>query len=434
LKEKIIKKINSKTATISIVGLGYVGLPLVLAFSDSGYKVIGIDIDDQKVKKLNRGESYIENIESSRINKARERGFKATSDFGSVEEADVLILCVPTPLTKNKEPDTSYIYNTLDSILPFIKKGQALSLESTTYPGTTEEILAPKIEEKKLEIGNDFFLIYSPEREDPGNHKYNTYNIPKIVGGHKDNCLEVGSAIYQSIIETVIPVSSTKVAEMTKLLENIYRAVNIGLVNEMKVVADKMGMDIYEIIEAASSKPFGYTPYYPGPGLGGHCIPIDPFYLSWKAKEYNIHTRFIELAGEVNAEMPKWVLSKICDSLNNLGKSINGSKILILGIAYKKDIDDTRESPAIELIRLLKDRKANVEYSDPFVSHFPKKRNFNYDLVSTELNDITLSSFDVVVLATDHSGFDYNLIASSAKMIIDCRGIYRKLQDNIIRG
>lgn len=285
-----------------------------------------------------------------------------------------------------------------------------------------------------MEIGNDFFLIYSPEREDPGNHKYNTYNIPKIVGGHKDDCLEVGSAIYQSIIETVIPVSSTKVAEMTKLLENIYRAVNIGLVNEMKVVADKMGMDIYEIIEAASSKPFGYTPYYPGPGLGGHCIPIDPFYLSWKAKEYNIHTRFIELAGEVNAEMPKWVLSKICDSLNNLGKSINGSKILILGIAYKKDIDDTRESPAIELIRLLKDRKANVEYSDPFVSHFPKKRNFNYDLESTELNDITLSSFDVVVLATDHSGFDYNLIASSAKMIIDCRGIYRKLQDNIIRG
>lgn len=343
----LLSKIRSKCATIGVVGLGYVGLPLSLRFVETEFSVLGFDIDDNKIKKLNSGESYIKHIGVERVYKAWESGnLEATTDFSRASEVDALILCVPTPLGNHKEPDLSFITNTLNSLLPYLRKGQIISLESTTYPGTTEEELRPALESKGFTVGKDIFLVYSPEREDPGNPKFSTNNTPKIVGGSTSECLEIGLALYSRIVEKVIPVSSTQVAEMTKILENIYRAVNIGLVNELKILADKMEIDIWEVIDAAATKPFGFTPFYPGPGLGGHCIPIDPFYLTWKAKEYGISTRFIELAGEINTAMPNWVVSKVIDALNDQGKALKNSRILVLGIAYKKNIDDSRESPA----------------------------------------------------------------------------------------
>lgn len=433
-KKASVAKFKSKQALIGIVGLGYVGLPLMLRYNAVGYRVLGIDIDADKVSKLNAGQSYIEHISSEKIAAAREGGFEATTDFRSVSDCDALILCVPTPLNKYREPDMSFVINTTDAIKSYLRAGQVISLESTTYPGTTEEELLPRVEESGLVVGEDIFLVYSPEREDPGNQNFETRTIPKVVGGHTQGCLEVGIALYEQAIDEVVPVSSTKVAEMTKLLENIHRAVNIGLVNEMKVVADRMGIDIFEVVDAAATKPFGFTAYYPGPGLGGHCIPIDPFYLTWKAREYGLHTRFIELSGEVNKAMPKYVLGKLLEGLNERGKALKGSRILVLGIAYKKNVDDMRESPSVEIMELIAAKGGIVAYSDPHVPEFPKMREHHFDLSSEALTAENLASFDAVVLATDHDGFDYELIEQHAQLVIDSRGKYRVPAPHIIKA
>ena len=418
---ELIYKFQSKTAVIGIVGLGYVGLPLALRFSEVGYPVLGFDIHDGKVERLNAGETLIEHVSSSSIRAARGRGFEATTNFARVGEADALILCVPTPLTKHREPDLSFVLDTLSSLLPNLRPGQVVSLESTTYPGTTDEELGPRIERQGFVLGQDVFLVYSPEREDPGNPDYTTNTIPKIVGGRTPACLDVGMALYGQVIDKLVPVSSTRAAELTKLLENIHRAVNIGLVNEMKIVADKLDIDIHEVIAAASTKPFGFTAYQPGPGLGGHCIPIDPFYLTWKAREYGVHTRFIELAGEVNSAMPDYVMMKLAGALNERCKSIKGSKVLVLGIAYKKNVDDMRESPSVILMEKLRDAGAEVSYSDPHVPMFPETREHHFDLSSVQLTSANIGDFDCLLLATDHERFDYELIAK-ASLVVDSRG------------
>ncbi|MBD9484629.1 UDP-N-acetyl-D-glucosamine 6-dehydrogenase [Pseudomonas sp. PDM14] len=429
-----IARFKSKEAIIGIVGLGYVGLPLMLRYSAIGYRVLGIDIDQSKVENLNAGHSYIEHIPAEKIALARQRGFEATTDFRRVTECDALILCVPTPLNKYREPDMSFVINTTDALKPYLRAGQIVSLESTTYPGTTEEELLPRVQEGGLVVGEDVFLVYSPEREDPGNPNFETRTIPKVIGGHTPACLQVGIALYEQAIDQVVPVSSTKAAELTKLLENIHRAVNIGLVNEMKVVADRMGIDIFEVVDAAATKPFGFTAYYPGPGLGGHCIPIDPFYLTWKAREYGLHTRFIELSGEVNQAMPEYVVGKLMDGLNDQGRALKGSRVLVLGIAYKKNVDDMRESPSVEIMELLEAKSAVVAYSDPHVPVFPTMREHHFELSSEPLTAENLASFDAVVLATDHDRFDYALIESSARLIVDSRGKYRTPANHIIKA
>lgn len=434
IKRASVGKFKSREALIGIVGLGYVGLPLMLRYNAIGFRVLGIDIDDAKVSKLNAGQSYIEHISAEKIHTARQSGFEATADFERVSECDALILCVPTPLNKYREPDMSFVINTTEAIKPYLRVGQVVSLESTTYPGTTEEELFPRIQEGGLTVGEDIFLVYSPEREDPGNANFETRTIPKVIGGHTPACLEVGIALYEQAIDQVVPVSSTKAAEMTKLLENIHRAVNIGLVNEMKVVADRMGIDIFEVVDAAATKPFGFTPYYPGPGLGGHCIPIDPFYLTWKAREYGLHTRFIELSGEVNQAMPEYVVSKLMDGLNHNSKSLKGSKVLVLGIAYKKNVDDMRESPSVEIMELLEAKGCLVAYSDPHVPVFPKMREHHFKLSSEALSAENLASFDAVVLATDHDKFDYELIRLHARLLVDSRGKYRTPEAHIIKA
>ncbi len=350
------------------------------------------------------------------IQAAVDNGFEATTDFTRASEADTLILCVPTPLDLHREPDLSYVIDTMDSLLPYLRKGQVVSLESTTYPGTTDEELKPRIESMNFTVGDDVFLVYSPEREDPGNPDFKTQTIPKVCGGDTEACQEVGVALYSHVIDRVVTVSSTRAAEMTKLLENIHRAVNIGLVNEMKIVADKMGINIYEVIDAAATKPFGFVPYYPGPGLGGHCIPIDPFYLTWKAREYGVNTRFIELAGEVNSSMPEYVISKVAQGLNEHKKSINGSRILVLGIAYKKNVDDMRESPSVEIMEQLQEHGAIVEYSDMYVPVFPKMRRYSFDLKSVDLTKENIQSYDCIVVATNHDDFDYSLIFENAEL------------------
>ena len=431
-KKKLIERLNKKSAVIGIFGLGYIGLPLALRYLDSGFKVVGFDLDTKKVDKLRLGKSYIDYIPSSKISKYLKNQFEVTEDFSRSKGLDVLILCVPTPLKKYKKPDLSFVINTINMLAPYFCKGQILSLESTTYPGTTEEELLPRIEKVGLKVGKNFFLVYSPEREDPGNLNFNTKNIPKIVGGHTRDCLEVGKILYNSSIDQIIGVSSTKVAEMTKLLENIHRAVNIGLVNEMKIVADRMNIDIHEVIRAASTKPFGFTPYYPGPGLGGHCIPIDPFYLTWKAKKVGINTRFIKLAGEINSSMPHWVIKKTIQALRDKGKSLNGLSVLVLGIAFKKNIQDTRESPGAELIKILKNKGAKVNYSDPHVPIFPKMREYNFNLTSINLTPQSIKSYDLLLLVTDHAKFDYSMIQKNAKLIIDTRGAYLNRFKNVI--
>lgn len=433
-KMTTVGKFKNKEALIGIVGLGYVGLPLMLRYNAIGYRVLGIDIDADKVGKLNAGESYIEHIPAQKIMAAIQSGFEATTDFRRASECDALILCVPTPLNKYREPDMSFVINTTDAIKPYLRPGQVVSLESTTYPGTTEEELLPRVQEGGLVVGENIFLVYSPEREDPGNPNFETRTIPKVIGGHTPACLDAGIALYEQAIDQVVPVSSTKAAEMTKLLENIHRAVNIGLVNEMKVVADRMGIDIFEVVDAAATKPFGFTAYYPGPGLGGHCIPIDPFYLTWKAREYGLHTRFIELSGEVNRAMPEYVLSKLMDGLNESGKALKGSRILVLGIAYKKNVDDMRESPSVEVMELIEAKGGIVAYSDPHVPVFPKMREHHFELNSEPLTAENLLSFDAVVLATDHDKFDYDLIKAKAKLIIDSRGKYRVPAEHIIKA
>lgn len=434
MNKELLFKIQSRNAIIGIVGLGYVGLPLTIRFAEVGFKVLGFDIDDDKVKALNSGRSYIEHISSDHIRRARQSGFEATTQFSRAGEADALILCVPTPLNRYREPDLSFILDTTESLLPFLRKGQVVSLESTTYPGTTDEELLPRIESRGLKVGEDVFLLFSPEREDPANPHFTTRTIPKVCGGVTAACLQVGMALYETAIDTVVPVSSTRAAEMTKLLENIHRAVNIGLVNEMKIVADKMGIDIHEVIRAAATKPFGFVPYYPGPGLGGHCIPIDPFYLTWKAREFGVHTRFIELAGEVNASMPDYVVAKVGAALNAQKRSINGSRVLILGIAYKKNVDDTRESPSVLLMEKLRALGAEVAYSDPHIAVFPKMREHRFDLTSVPLNPETIASYDCLLLATDHARFDYALIKAHAKLIVDSRGIYLEPAKHIVKA
>jgi UDP-N-acetyl-D-glucosamine dehydrogenase len=434
MKSELLRKLNEKKATIGIVGLGYVGLPLMLRYCEVGYKVIGFDIDQSKVDALRNGKSYIEHIPSQAIEGACAKGFDPTSDFSRVSEADALILCVPTPLNKYREPDLSFILDTTDSLVPYLRAGQVVSLESTTYPGTTDEELLPRVESGGLKVGKDVFLIFSPEREDPGNPNFTTRTIPKVCGGYTRACLEVGMALYGQVIDKVVPVSSTRAAELTKLLENIHRAVNIGLVNEMKIVADKMGIDIHEVIRAAATKPFGFVPYYPGPGLGGHCIPIDPFYLTWKAREYGVHTRFIELAGEVNSSMPDYVVAKVTSALNSAKKSINGSRILVLGIAYKKNVDDMRESPSVMLMEKLRDLGADVSYSDPHIPSFPKMREHRFDLSSVTLDRESLTAYDCVLLATDHDKFDYAMIKESARLIVDSRGRYLEPANHIIKA
>jgi UDP-N-acetyl-D-glucosamine dehydrogenase len=434
MKRELLGRIESRRAVVGIVGLGYVGLPLLLRFCEVGYKVLGFDIDKAKVAALNQGRSYIEHVPAARIAAARKAGFEATADFARAGEADALILCVPTPLNKHREPDISFIVDTVESLAPHLRKGQLVSLESTTYPGTTEEELLPRLEARGLKVGVDAFLVFSPEREDPGNASFTTRTIPKVCGGVTPACQEVGVALYGSVIDKVVPVSSTRAAEMTKLLENIHRAVNIGLVNEMKIVADRMGIDIHEVIRAAATKPFGFVAYHPGPGLGGHCIPIDPFYLTWKAREFGVHTRFIELAGEVNASMPDYVIAKLTAALNAGRKSINGSRVLVLGIAYKKNVDDMRESPSVMLMEKLRELGAEVSYSDPHIPVFPKMREHRFDLASVPLTPATIAASDCVLLATDHDKFDYSLIKAHAKLVIDSRGKYLEPAGNIVKA
>ncbi len=432
--EQLTRKLGDRSAVIGIIGLGYVGLPLTLRYAEAGFRVLGIDIDGTKVERLNRGESYIKHIAGADIAHAREHGFEATTDFTRAGEPDALVICVPTPLNAYREPDLSFVLDTADALLPFMRPGQVLSLESTTYPGTTDEELKPRLESRGFTVGRDVFLVFSPEREDPGNPDFHTRTIPKVCGGFTPACLEAGIALYSPAIDRVVPVSSTRAAELTKLLENIHRAVNIGLVNEMKVIADRMNIDIHEVIRAAATKPFGFTPYYPGPGLGGHCIPIDPFYLTWKAREYGLHTRFIELAGEINSDMPHWVIGKVTDALNLRGKSVMGSRVLVLGIAYKKDVEDMRESPSVELMEILREKGAHVDYADPHVPVFPRMREHRFDLKSVTLDARTIASYDVVLLATAHSAFDYELIRQYATLIVDTRGVYLAPLPNVVKA
>lgn len=425
----LIARFKSRQATIGIIGLGYVGLPLMLRFNSVGFRVLGIDIDPNKVAMLSSGETYIEHIPSEKIKEARQRGFEATTDFSRAAEVDALIVCVPTPLNKNREPDLSYITGTVDALAPHLRPGQVLSLESTTYPGTTEEELLPRIEAAGLKVGQDFFLVYSPEREDPGSKHFNPSNIPKVIGGHTPSCLEVGIVLYSGAIEQLVPVSSTKTAEMTKLLENIFRSVNIALVNELKILCLRMGIDIHEVIAAAATKPFGFMPFYPGPGLGGHCIPIDPFYLTSKAREYDISTRFIELAGEINSAMPYFVVQRVMEALNEQGKPLKGAKVLILGAAYKKNVDDDRESPSYKLMELLEKKGAELSYNDPHIPALRPGRKYNFGLTSTPLTEANLAQADCVLIATDHDAYDPAIILQHARMIVDTRNLFAQLPE-----
>jgi nucleotide sugar dehydrogenase len=429
LKEEAIAKFRSKTASVGVIGLGYVGLPLALLFSEEGFRVTGIDIDSTKIDMLASSRSYICRIPETEIALARDRGFQATTDFACIREMDAIVICVPTPLTEYHEPDLTFVTGTVKSIAPHLRPGQLVVLESTTYPGTTDQVVLPLLEKGNLlklsasrdnsESGDVFFLAFSPEREDPGNNTVARSDIPKIVGGIDRHAGEIATALYSSIFRRAIAVSSPTVAEMTKLLENIYRCVNIALVNELKLLCLKMGIDIWEVIAAAATKPFGFQPFYPGPGLGGHCIPVDPFYLSWKAKEFDFAARFIELAGEINMAMPYHIVDFIAEALNVRSKALNGSKVLILGVSYKKDIDDLRESPAITIIESLQKHGALVSYNDPFFSKIGKGRKYDLQMQRVPLE--SLGQYDCVVIVTDHSDYDYRRIVDEAQLVIDTR-------------
>jgi UDP-N-acetyl-D-glucosamine dehydrogenase len=424
------ERLAARTAKIGVIGLGYVGLPLSLLLSEAGFKVTGFDIDARKVTDLEAGRSYIFRIEHTEIQSARKQGLQATTEFSRLSDMDAIILCVPTPLTEHREPDLSYVENTTKAAAPWIREGQVIILESTTYPGTTEELMIPILEKEntqglkvqsKGEVAESgvFYVAFSPEREDPGNTTVARHNIPKVVGGHEEIATELAAVLYEGIFTRSVRVSSTRVAEMTKLLENIYRCVNIALVNELKVLSLRMGVDIWEVIDAAATKPFGFHPFYPGPGLGGHCIPIDPFYLSWKAKEYDFNTRFIELAGEVNEAMPAHVVQFVGKALNQHKKAVNGSKILMLGMAYKKDIDDLRESPSLTIIELLRAEGAEVLYNDPYFPTVGRGRRYNLNMTSTPLEN--LDQYDCVLIVTDHSDYDYKAIVEQSKLVVDSR-------------
>lgn len=425
----ILEKIKNKTAIVGIVGMGYVGLPLGLAFTAKSFNVLGFDLDKKKISLLNKGKGYLAHISDEKIRKAVNSGYlKATDDFTRLKEVDAILICVPTPLAEHREPDMSFVENTSKTIAKYLRKGQLIVLESTTYPGTTEELLLPLFEnaggKNKFKVGQDFFLAFSPEREDPNNPDFTTAEIPKVIGGVTPQCAKIAKTLYDQVIIKTVPVSSARAAEATKLLENIFRSVNIALVNELKMVFDKMNIDIWEVIAAASTKPFGFKPFYPGPGLGGHCIPIDPFYLTWKAREFEINTKFIELAGEINTYQPYYVVEKSAEALNKFKKALNGSKVLILGAAYKKDIDDMRESPSLKLIEIYREKGAVVEYHDPLVPVLPKTRKYNYDMKSVKLNKEKIKSYDLIVLSTDHSIFDYKLISDNAKLVVDSRNVF----------
>jgi UDP-N-acetyl-D-glucosamine dehydrogenase len=434
MKKSLLEKIQTRSARVAVVGLGYVGLPLALRFSECGFRVIGIDTDAERVAQLAKGATYIARYGSERISAALKRGFSPANSFAEAAQADAILICVPTPLTAQREPDLQHVRAALEALAPHLRGGQLISLESTTYPGTTEEEVLPRVARRRLTVGKDLFVCFSPEREDPGNARFPTHAIPKILGGTTPDCVEVGMALYGAAIDKVVPVSSTRTAEMVKLLENVHRAVNIGLANEMKIICDRMGIDVHEVIRAAATKPFGFVPYWPGPGLGGHCIPIDPFYLTWKARAYGVHTRFIELAGEINAAMPLWVLGKVTDALNAHGKSVRGSRILVLGVAYKKNVDDLRESPALELMRLLADKGAKLAFSDP---HVPALRWPVHDQTPKEGVKLTadlLAGQDLVLIATDHDAFDYGLILKHSSLIVDTRGRYLEPAANVVKA
>lgn len=433
---ELIERIKGKTAKIGVIGLGYVGLPLSIAFVKAGFCVNGFDIDEKKVKSLLDGQSYITHINSEDIIELLETNrFSPTADFSKLEDTDCIIICVPTPLNKNREPDLTFVFETTKTIAKYLHKGQLIVLESTTYPGTTDEDMKAILEETGLSAGEDFFLAYSPEREDPNNKDFSIYNTPKVVGGYTKECLEAAKALYDTIVLRTVPVSSTKTAEATKLLENIYRAVNIALVNELKMLFDSMGIDIWEVVEAAKTKPFGFQAFYPGPGLGGHCIPIDPFYLTWKAREYDFETKFIELAGVVNTYMPYYVVQRTMEALNDRGILLKNAKILILGLAYKKDVGDVRESPSLKLIELLLARGAKVEYNDPYIPKTYKTRQYDLKMYSVPLTKEELAGYDCVIIATNHSSYDFGFIEKNSKLIIDTRNAMAKLKsDKVVKA
>jgi UDP-N-acetyl-D-glucosamine dehydrogenase len=423
MSEEALQAIRSKKATIGVVGLGYVGLPLVRAFVTAGYRAIGFDVDSSKIEKLKRGESFIGHIPSSWIAEilADDR-FEPTSDMSRLDEADAILICVPTPLSESRDPDLSYVEQTAQKIAQRLRPGQLIVLESTTYPGTTRDVMLPILAESGLKVGVDFFLAYSPEREDPGNPNFQASSIPKVVGGMDPQSLKLATELYSAAVVEVVPVASCEVAEACKIVENTYRSVNIGMVNELKMLFQRLGIDIWEVIDAAKTKPFGFQAFYPGPGLGGHCIPIDPFYLSWVARKHGMATRFIELAGEINTRVPEYVIDRLIEALNDQSKAVRGSKICLLGIAYKKDVDDPRESPAFALIEMLQARGANLSYSDPHVPHLPKMRHHNVpEMQSTPLTPQFLASQDCVLIATDHTAFDYQMIVEHAPLVIDTR-------------
>jgi UDP-N-acetyl-D-glucosamine dehydrogenase len=425
---------------VGVIGLGYVGLPLGLRFAEAGHRVTGFDTDPAKIEKLNRGQSYIQHISQNKINQfVQSKHFAATGDFSRLAEMDAIIICVPTPLDQRREPDLSYVAQTAQAIRPHLQRGQLVVLESTTYPGTTEELVLPIFEETGMkcpiahgpeneQINTDFFLAFSPEREDPGNKQYGLAQIPKVVGGVNPPSGRAAVSLYAQIVARVVPVSTTRAAEMTKLLENIFRCVNIALVNELKLLAARMGIDIWEVIDAASTKPFGFMPFYPGPGLGGHCIPIDPYYLSWKAREYDFAARFIELAGEVNTSMPYHVVDSVASALNDRKKALKGSRILVLGVAYKKDVDDMRESPSLKIIELLSARGAKVDYNDPYFAQIHKLRHYAFEgMKSVPIDAKALASYDCVLIATDHTSYDYPMIVESSQVVVDTRNATRRI-------
>ena len=431
----LINEITERKAAVGVIGLGYVGLPLIREFSKAGFPVTGFDIDASKVSLLNKGMSYIKHIPSADVKRFLKDGrFSATTDFKQLKKMDCIIICVPTPLNKHRDPDLSFVLDTTRTIAQNLRRGQLVILESTTYPGTTDEDMRTILETTGMKAGKDFHLAFSPEREDPASRNFTTATIPKVVGGYTKQCLKAAIALYDTIVVKTVPVSSTRAAEATKLLENIYRAVNIALVNEMKMLFDKMDIDIWEVIEASKTKPFGFQAFYPGPGLGGHCIPIDPFYLTWKAREYGFTTRFIELAGEINTSMPSYVVSRVVDALNERGKSIKGAKILILGLAYKKDVDDVRESPSLELIELLHEKGAKVDYNDPHVPKTHRMRHYDLKMSSVPLTEKNLKRYDCVLISTDHSAYDYDLIGKHSKLIVDTRNAMKAASPSLRKG
>ena len=435
LAASLLEKIQSRRARTGVVGLGYVGLPLAVELARAGFRTTGIDLDERKIQAIDEGRSYIPDVPTADVLALTQAGtLDATADFSIVKELDTINICVPTPLRKTKDPDMSYIVSAVEAIARHLHPGMLIVLESTTYPGTTDEVVQPILEATGLKAGVDFFIAFSPERVDPGNPTFQTHNVPKVVGGLTPDCAKLAGALYGTAIETIVPVSSTRVAEMVKLLENTFRAVNIGLVNELALMCDKMNIDVWEVVDAAKTKPFGFMAFYPGPGLGGHCIPIDPFYLSWKAKQTGFDPRFIELAGHINAGMPHYVVEKIADALNAKRKSINGSKVLIAGVAYKRDIDDMRESPALDVMGLLHAKGATVAYADPFVAEVHGREwSGRFDIKAVDLTRGSIGQYDCVVIITDHKAFDYDAIVAEAEVIVDTRNAIKTPHPNVFR-